>query len=1292
MRLEGLWIGLLAAQTYYIQVRPEAISLRRQLQQAAIGSDARARLSLVWRGLTRVETFLPAVDGAFSGLQDWFVVHFSGRDSVALLEEIKGHEGVSWVEPAVRRRICGGPSSLAGWHHFALGTETTWSQSQGSPSIVMALIDSGTDWLLPAFHRQVWINPSEDLNGNAVLDAEDLNGVDDDGNGFVDDVIGYDFTDQPFSAGVGDYVGVDPWPIDENGHGTAMASVMVARPDRGPVAGVAPGCRLMILRCFNADGYGEDDDIARALVYAVQNGARIINCSFGDERPSRLIQTVIQYAYRAGVTIVAASGNGTGGRPHFPSGFGEVLAAGGLAYDEVSGRFYLWPLSGYYRVDWVAPADRLPVLYPGGQVRLLSGTSLAAALSCAAAALLLSVHPTLTPDDIRATFCARALPLSTSGWNVYSGSGRIYLPSAMAHPQNAVAGWLFPPEGVPLTSGIPFVFATYHSLLESWEISWASSLEGPWRLLLQGTSPSLRDTLQNWVPSSGRSFLRLTLFLRNGGEVVFLREVSYFPGGVGNAYVEQVVGWREGLLGLIASWKVNVPLYACVEAASHRVCSDKIDTTGSVWLPSSSVGQMGRWVAYTLTDTPYHPLPLPAQVPKVLPYAPWQVNGRRSMEGFYLAEVAPDWDGDGEGDLIVSGRIPATGRVGRLYFLHRVGDTYLPYDSIATIASLLPRDLRDWDGDGVQELLCVWLDSFYVLGGTPPRDLLWRGRGRAARLGANQTVWIREEDGDYRCLTREGSALVSLADTVRWTGSTTIPRLVELRDGFSRIWAFGNYAGWIFLYDSLGQLIRAVFTGLRDVGSYLLTADITGDGRDEIIYLGQGPDGSWWEVGFLASPGWSPSGRVRFWGGSGGGARLFAAGERMVIWLPPHLYVGRFRGLDWEGEAFDAGIWGVFGAWILEGDTVFLLARDTLVRFYRLAPPLGVGPQWAAPGGISPTEAFLSWHAVGPTLSYELYRLQIGEPPALLYTGTDTAYVDRGLTPEKEYYYFVRVVGGAFSPPFFLRPGERPCLDTAWAEGEGTCWVRGTSRWEGEGGTFFRLRSGGQQPLFSVASGSTWLLLFPTLPHEDTLEIDTTLTDVRGRYLSSACTLLRVGKDTSSDTCVSPTAWRLSGEREVVLTFAGTLPPEAYDLARYAVTPVGEVERVEPFEGGLRLVLSVSPAVWPIEIRWDWGERGCPYRVAFSPEEAAQATWGFFPNPVRGHRQVYFWGLPPETEVKILTPEGKLCRRLIMPRSEGPLAWDLRTVSGEYLSPGVYLIWAEKEGWRAVEKLFIEER
>jgi len=317
-----------------------------------------------------------------------------------------------------------------------------WRMAVGS-GIVAAIIDTGIDWTHPDLMDNIWFNSGED-DGNGtpfqydaelgwVLDPADANGIDDDGNGLVDDVIGYDFTDAPELPAVGDYLDPDRDPFDEHRHGTIVASVAGAVTDNGiGIAGVAPGLKIMPLRAGNSQGFLQEDDVAAAIIYAILNGAQVINMSFGDTVVAPILHDVIQYAASRGVVMVASTGNDGMEQLHYPAAWPEVIAVGAVTAAD-----YRWPLSNYgLTLDLVAPGNNILAATPGDAYGAFAGTSLATPFVTAAVALLLEVNPTLPPAIIRNVLRVSADDIGQPGTDNLSGAGVLMIPASLSTPVN----------------------------------------------------------------------------------------------------------------------------------------------------------------------------------------------------------------------------------------------------------------------------------------------------------------------------------------------------------------------------------------------------------------------------------------------------------------------------------------------------------------------------------------------------------------------------------------------------------------------------------------------------------------------------------------------------------------------------------------------------------------------------------------------------------------------------------------------------------------------------------------
>ena len=149
------------------------------------------------------------------------------------------------------------------WYHEYIQTFAAWDSTRGDATVVIGILDTGIDYVHPEFEGQIAVKTSEDKNGNGKFEpwsetlvvsglTGDFDGIDQDGNGFTDDVIGWDFTDQPRSPFGGDYLFEDANPMDDNNHGTLVAGIVAAKADNNyGGTGIAPGCKLKIIRAFS---------------------------------------------------------------------------------------------------------------------------------------------------------------------------------------------------------------------------------------------------------------------------------------------------------------------------------------------------------------------------------------------------------------------------------------------------------------------------------------------------------------------------------------------------------------------------------------------------------------------------------------------------------------------------------------------------------------------------------------------------------------------------------------------------------------------------------------------------------------------------------------------------------------------------------------------------------------------------------------------------------------------------------------------------------------------------------
>jgi large repetitive protein len=237
-----------------------------------------------------------------------------------------------------------------------------WSVSTGSPDVVVAVIDSGVDATHPDLGQNMWVNDGEDCSGCRT------NGIDDDGNGYVDDWRGWDFANG------------DNNPADDNGHGTHVAGTVAASGNNGlGVAGVTWSSRIMPLKFLGADGSGTTADAISAILYARAKGVPILSNSWGGGDFSQALLDAIEQTDASGELFVAAAGNdftNTDLEPFYPAGYDvpNVLVVG--ASDQFDRKAW-FSNYGTRSVDLSAPGTNVYSTWTGTTYRFADGTSMA---------------------------------------------------------------------------------------------------------------------------------------------------------------------------------------------------------------------------------------------------------------------------------------------------------------------------------------------------------------------------------------------------------------------------------------------------------------------------------------------------------------------------------------------------------------------------------------------------------------------------------------------------------------------------------------------------------------------------------------------------------------------------------------------------------------------------------------------------------------------------------------------------------------------------------------------------
>ncbi len=391
---------------------------------------------LAGRGAT-LQRYLPRLGLALASVP-------AGEEELAA-QALREAPGVAFAAPVRRSvQIAGDPVTPSDvpldqyfsqqWGMTKVHAPEAWDVAWSDRSVAIAVIDTGVNYLHQDLRDRTWYNPGETAINPATgqrdcTGAISFNGYDDDNNGYVDDCRGWNFVDNNKN------------PLDGHGHGTFVAGIAAATtnnydPIIGAYAGVAGMARqasLMELRALDDDGTGLAFDIAAAMDYAAQNGARVINLSLTlpvvnpDPYDVEALRRAVVAARTAGVVVVAATGNQGYNSIPYPAAFEGVLAVGASTPSDT-----WWIFSNYgNRLDLVAPGMEIVSTLKGpgnqsyGMLGSGSGTSYATPHVAGVAALVAGLRPDLGPDSVRALITGTVDDIGDPGFDPQTGWGRL---------------------------------------------------------------------------------------------------------------------------------------------------------------------------------------------------------------------------------------------------------------------------------------------------------------------------------------------------------------------------------------------------------------------------------------------------------------------------------------------------------------------------------------------------------------------------------------------------------------------------------------------------------------------------------------------------------------------------------------------------------------------------------------------------------------------------------------------------------------------------------------------------
>lgn len=362
-----------AANSIMLKLKPSSVSeIKKNLQDAGIG---------------KLEKIFVAEDTA------WYTAYlFKGEDVDKVIEKVRGIKKVLVAEynfkyesTAVAEDVADNPKASDQWVLNSSGIQDSWKELKakgvdagGSSSVTVAVIDTGVDYDHEDLKDNIWKNTGEIPN----------DGIDNDGDGIVDDYYGADMVNGSGSA------------MDDEGHGTHVAGIIAASNNDKGVVGIAYNTKIMPIKAGDASGYFLQANIAKAINYAYEKGADVINMSFGGSASSVAVQDALSMAYSRCVLVASAGNSGQPNEqtrnsdplPNYPAALSYVIGVMSVDKDGVESGFTNWDVTAFNNKEYevYAPGEQILSTIPGNRYAYLSGTSMAAPVVAAEAALLRS--------------------------------------------------------------------------------------------------------------------------------------------------------------------------------------------------------------------------------------------------------------------------------------------------------------------------------------------------------------------------------------------------------------------------------------------------------------------------------------------------------------------------------------------------------------------------------------------------------------------------------------------------------------------------------------------------------------------------------------------------------------------------------------------------------------------------------------------------------------------------------------------------------------------------------------
>jgi len=810
--------------------------------------------------------FSPATPaGQHPRLKNIYLIRFPIQWALEpLLQRYEQHSAVEAVELNRLSQPCVGtvpndPGYSEQWNLRLINMPEAWRIAQGSPQVTVAVVDSGIATRHPEFRSQLWQNRGEIPE----------NGIDDDRNGYIDDINGWDFSDAPTLPGGGDSTVRDNEPEDETGHGTHVSGIIAAKANNGlGIAGIAPECRLMPLRAgfkFGGGAYLQNDDLAAAIVYAADNGARVINMSWGDTVNAFIIEASLEYAYTRGCVLVGAAGNSGSLGSYYPAGLKTVISVAGLGQEK-----QLYSDSNFgATIDIAAPGEEIPSTDIDEGYQNRSGTSMAAAHVSGIAGLVIAANPNYSNAEVQQTLTATAEPLFI---NSLVGAGSLDAYAALT-ASTAVIAQIDAHQIASHVEGASnieiFGSVGGSGFIEYWLEYGVGEVPNLWLPLgtLQ-TKPKFNACLHKWDTSDlaeNRYTLRLSVKTESGeikrdrvvvdvshtAPLISRHELQTWLAGDS---IDSVVMWQtdEVSIGEIEIFDITGNISRAARSDSenllHIVNVSDLGVPPGSYMYRLSVKNRAGLLRIDDNNNALYQIEMQNTYLQPLPF----LKAASAEHGLHAVVAPVDMNGNGKLEIIATEIDTGSAKIfeiqdnGRFATVFSFGE------------SLWPRAISDTDGDGRIEILCNALDVIFLLEqpaqGMFPTERIWEVQGNwsktiidadadgvdeiIARDDATDAIYVYEANGDNN---HQRTAI--LGNPTLGNNGLSANFVTDDFDGDGQIEILaGDNDSELFLYEATGDntyrqtWVHALLEGTPQL---FAAGDMDGDGKAEFAICAQ---------------------------------------------------------------------------------------------------------------------------------------------------------------------------------------------------------------------------------------------------------------------------------------------------------------------------------------------------------------------------------------------------------------------------------------------------------------------